>query len=288
MIKNVLLTGDTHGRVEARLKIIKTDYSEYIPSETAIIILGDSGINYYQNKSERRKKEIISAFGYTIYCVRGNHEERPENISTMREVYDNEICGLVYMEEDFPLIKYLVDGGEYVIKGHSCLVIGGAYSVDKQWRLERAKFFGESFSGWFADEQLSPEEMELIENKVRGKTYDFVFSHTAPIDWEPTDLFLNGINQSLVDKSMEYFLQKIKSRIRWGVWCFGHYHADRIERPYAKQFFTQTDDMEQLWNLWYGEKTYLRRWWLSKSPWMERWENSYEGQEWLSSMSHNN
>lgn len=40
MIKNWLVTGDTHGRVMERLSQIDSD--KYIPDETAIIILGDT------------------------------------------------------------------------------------------------------------------------------------------------------------------------------------------------------------------------------------------------------
>ena len=57
--------------------------SHYEPAETALIILGDAGINFYLNKTDKKNKKIINNTGYIIYCVRGNHEERPENIETM-------------------------------------------------------------------------------------------------------------------------------------------------------------------------------------------------------------
>ena len=83
MIKNFLITGDTHGRVMERLSHME---NKYVPQETALIILGDAGINFYLNKTDAKNKKNINATGYTIYCVRGNHEERPENISTMEEL----------------------------------------------------------------------------------------------------------------------------------------------------------------------------------------------------------
>ena len=45
MIKNWLVTGDTHGQVMTRLMSIGT--TDYKPEETALIILGDAGINFY-------------------------------------------------------------------------------------------------------------------------------------------------------------------------------------------------------------------------------------------------
>jgi hypothetical protein len=88
-----------------------------------------------------------------------------------------------------------------------------------------------------------------------------------------------------VDKSMEYFLDKIKDNIDWGVWCFGHYHADRIERPRVEQFYTDYEDINVVWNRFHGKKTYTQEWWLPKSPYMSFWENTEEGQAWLSSLS---
>lgn len=78
-----------------------------------------------------------------------------------------------------------------------------------------------------AEEQLFPDEMNYITKKVKNNYFDFVLTHTCPRYWEPTDLFINGIDQSAVDKSMEDWLDKLKDQINFTVWCFGHYHADR-------------------------------------------------------------
>lgn len=88
MIKNWLVTGDTHGRVMERLSQIDSD--KYIPDETAIIILGDAGINYFLNKTDVKNKKSIQASGYTIYCVRGNHEMRPERLPAINCAFDFE------------------------------------------------------------------------------------------------------------------------------------------------------------------------------------------------------
>lgn len=57
MIKNWLVTGDTHGRVMERLSQIDSD--KYIPDETAIIILGDAGINYFLNKTDVKNRSLF-------------------------------------------------------------------------------------------------------------------------------------------------------------------------------------------------------------------------------------
>ena len=265
MITNWIITGDTHGWVETRLGNIGRNVP-YPTTETGVIILGDAGLNFWLGGSDKKHKKESAKYGYTIYCVHGNHEERPENLGYALE-YDENVSGDVYVDDTYPNIRYFKDGGEYNIGGHSCLVIGGAYSIDKWYRLERAKLSGQSFSGWFESEQLTQEEKDAIAAKVKDKHYDFVFTHTTAISWEPVDLFLNGVDQSRVDKSMEIWLDAIKNTFTWGVWCFGHYHADRIERPFVEQFYYEYEPMEDVWNRWqkYKETSQLD-WWLPKSP----------------------
>ena len=223
------------------------------PKEIGIIILGDAGLNFYLNKTDIKHKKELDKYGFQIYCVRGNHEERPENLE-YELVYDENVNGEVYIDPINPNIKYFKDGGEYDIEGHKTLVIGGAYSVDKEYRLLRAGLTEETNdpkkSGWFSDETLSNQEKYKIQVNILNKEYDLILTHTCPYEFEPTDLFLNFINQEEVDKSMEYFLDWVKDNIKWKVWLFGHYHADRIERPGVQQFYQSYDFLTDIFERW--------------------------------------
>lgn len=261
MIKHWIITGDTHSQNESRLKNIKANWTAFDPEETAVIILGDAGFNYYKSKKDWKNKHYASKIGYTIYCLRGNHEERACNIKTMKKVYDDDVHGFVWYEEEFPKIKYFDDGvEEYTINGKKVLTIPGAYSVDKWYRLQNNWM-------WFPEEQLTAEEMEFAEKFCKDQSYDLVLSHTCPISWEPNDLFLRGIDQSKVDKTMEVWMDKFKDMFDWNVWLFGHYHADRIERPYVEQFYMEYESMEDIFARW---EKYIATgeldWWLPKSP----------------------
>lgn len=268
MIKHWIITGDTHGYVVDRLQKVANNVDDFVPSETAVVILGDAGINYYLNKTDRKHKREISEMGIRVYCVRGNHEERPEKISGIHSIYDEDVCGNVYIEDDFQNIRYFEDGGVYNLGGRSVLTIGGAYSVDKFWRLERAIYGG--YSGWFESEQLTGEEMASIEANVAGKHFDLVLTHTAPIDWEPSDLFIGGIDQSKVDKTMEIWLGRLKDKFTWGIWLFGHFHADRVEAPHVEQIFEEYEDINDILSRWskYDETKELD-WWIPRSPRMK-------------------
>lgn len=274
MIKNWILTGDTHGGMATISRVDNINRNmNCIPEETGIIILGDAGLNFYLNNTDKKYKKLLNSQGYHIYCIRGNHEERPENLGYELS-YDPDVFGMVYHDPNFDNIKYFVDGGEYQIGKYSVLVIGGAYSVDKWYRLARAGYSKDEAEianpkkcGWFKDELLTSKELEAIEDKVANKEYDFIFTHTCPLSWEPTDLFLQGVDQSQVDKSMETWLDKIKDNIDWGVYCFGHYHADRLERPHVEQFYMEYEDIDTIWQRWQNyDKTGELDWWLPKSP----------------------
>lgn len=247
MIKNWLVTGDTHGAVGLRLHALKNNY---VPEETAVIILGDAGINFYLNKMDAKNKRAINGMGFKVYCVRGNHEERPENLEYIVYEWDPEVEGYIIYEPNYPNIKYFQDGEFYKIAGHSTLVIGGAYSVDKYWRLERARYSGSSFTGWFPQEQLDADEMKEISEKVKGLHFDFIFSHTCPFSWMPTDLFLNCVDQSTVDNSMEHWMEELKDTFDWEVWLFGHFHDDRLVRPGVEMFYTDVDKLENCFSRW--------------------------------------
>jgi hypothetical protein len=81
----------------------------------------------------------------------------------------------------------------------------------------------------------------------------------------PTDLFLSFIEQSTVDNSTEEWLERVKNKINWGVWCLGHYHADRLERPRVEQFYEYYDSLDNKWHRWHGDNEYNIGWY-HKSP----------------------
>ena len=130
--------------------------------------------------------------------------------------------GKVWMEPQFPNIVFAIDGEIYDFCGHSCLVIGGAYSVDKWYRLERGLH-------WWPDEQPSEEIRKKVETVLNQRNWqiDIVLSHTYPLKYEPREVFLKGLDQSTVDKSTEEWLGWIESKLHYERWYCGHYHTEK-------------------------------------------------------------
>lgn len=143
------ITGDLHGdfsRFEYRFKKKKN---------VAIFVLGDAGVNWtLDHHDESFKESIIKKYPHiTFYFLRGNHDARPEKVAGMVRLFDEDLWNDVYMEYKYPNLRYLIDGETYRIDTFKVLAIGGAYSVDKWWRLENNQ-------RWFEDEQLSRKEMD--------------------------------------------------------------------------------------------------------------------------------
>ena len=254
---NWYITGDKHGNFADLISI----YYEILENpDNAIIVLGDAGINYYLNKKDDKIKESLNSFGCQWYFVYGNHEARPCNVHNMEFTYDLNVDGDVYYEPAYPHLHYFKDFGIYNIDGLRVAVIGGAYSVDKYYRLEH-RF------QWFVDEELTDEEMDRCAALMKGQRFDLVLTHTCPLAYEPRDLFLSFIDQSTVSKRMEKSLDKIKDSVDWNIWLFGHFHADRIEAPHVEQYYHDIEELDKIVERWkrYDETGELD-WWLTKSP----------------------
>lgn len=273
MINKFLITGDCHGNF-SRLKNLDKKIQK--DNNIAIIILGDVGINIFLNENDNYIKNFLSEkYNITFYCLHGNHEARPTDLSNIQLIYDDNIKGEVYIEPKWNKIRYLKDWGIYQMGKYKVAVIGGAYSVDKFWRLQQRL-------PWFANEQLTEEEIFQCKTDLYNKNVDFVLTHTCPYSIRPTDLFLNMIDQTTVDNTMEKFLDDIANNINWKIWCFGHYHDDRIERPYMEMFYNDIDNLDNLYKCWDNyKKTGELNWWLRKSP-QYFMGNPFKKDKWLS------
>lgn len=230
-MNKVFLLGDVHGHfqpIRDFYTYMNTSFNkdEKLNDSDTLILLGDFGANFFFNNRDIEFKNKLGQYNLTYFVIRGNHEERPSICYMnnpdkwhLEEYFD----GTVFVENDYPYIKYAADTPfSYNINGYSTLVIPGAYSVDKYYRLQNNR-------SWFSKEQLTEQEMEIGKMMIKAcSQWDIVLSHTCPIIYEPTDLFLSSINQSTVDKTMERYLGEIENNINYKIWLWGHYHANRI------------------------------------------------------------
>ena len=97
----IYITGDTHGDFD-RVKEFcqKMDTSK----EDILIVLGDVGLNYYGGRRDRIRKMLVEALPITMFCIHGNHEQRPETLSGYTTTSWH--GGTVWVEEGFPSILF--------------------------------------------------------------------------------------------------------------------------------------------------------------------------------------
>lgn len=216
----IYITGDTHGGF---MRVVKFCNISRTTKEDVLIILGDACINLFCDGRDTALKQLLDSLPITLLCIHGNHEKRPERIGTYRELPWH--GGQVFAEEAYPSLLFAKDGEIYDLDGVETLVVGGAYSVDRARRTEN--------KDWWADEQPSPELKRAVEATLahRGWRVDAVLTHTAPLKYEPVEMFLPFIDQSKVDKTTEVWLDTIEDRLSYDRWFCGHYHTDkRVDR----------------------------------------------------------
>ena len=260
----IYLTGDTHrnfDRIESFCVNNSTTKSDLM------IILGDAGINYYGGKSDYKLKQRLSELPITFMCIRGNHEMRPTAKMGYRNNYisTREYVGIFLVQPEFPSLLFADDGEYYWLYDWNALVIGGAYSVDKEFRAEwhsswdvanghkpwtaewdsksdewkeRHYHLAARGAWWFPDEQLDHYERQGIMEGLRTRTSgvddmsgpNLILSHTVPYRYIPREKFIPGVDQSKVDNTMEYWLNDIQAEVGESTpWYAGHWHTDKLD-----------------------------------------------------------
>ncbi len=218
---SIYITGDTHGdfrdlgRFCASMGTTRRDQ---------MVVLGDAALNYSSDMQDYLRKREAARHPITYFCIQGNHECRPEHIASYKEIPWH--GGMVWQDPEFPRQLFAKDGEIYDLGGKKVIVIGGAYSVDKEVRKRKGY-------RWFEDEQPSEEIKKRVEDHLEetGWKVDAVFSHTCPAKYIPTEAFLHCYDQDKVDQSTEEWLDSIEERLDYKQWYCGHYHINkRIDR----------------------------------------------------------
>lgn len=137
IFNRVYITGDIHGDMNdlaARVECIPN-----ASKDDLLIILGDCAFFYSvffgKPESDTARQKYAAALPVTILCIQGNHEVPYKEMAAKKIKL---LGGDGYESNE---IYFAANGTTLDINGKKCLCIGGAYSVDKEWRLLRG-------SGW--------------------------------------------------------------------------------------------------------------------------------------------
>lgn len=214
----IFITGDTHGDFTRIIKFCKTwDTTK----GDIMIILGDAGINYHGDYHDLNTKKQLTELPITFLLIHGNHENRPQNIISYVEV--DYMGGRAFIEPAYPNLIFAKDGEIYSLDGINTLVIGGAYSVDKAYRLT----YGHQ---WWADEQPSNLTKEIVEKVINKNDWhvDVMLTHTCPSKYKLYEALLKSINQTEIDNTTEEWLDQIEDKLNYNKWFCGHFHINKV------------------------------------------------------------
>ena len=223
----ILLSGDFHANAESELKSIRkntlmSQYSPEIYSEINYhIILGDGGFLWPGNKAgDRANYRELALRPFPVLCVIGNHEPmlgRPD----LPEVDIGIGEKVILVNKDRPFVAYLKRGKIYSIEGKRFLVLGGALSIDKEYRLPNIS--------WWENEYWTPAEKQSVFSLLQKETQvDYVLSHTGPSRINETVFtFLRHSHQPKFFDEVGALNERIDGMISCKLWFCGHWHRDK-------------------------------------------------------------
>lgn len=231
------ITGDKHGDFQSPNDYIKLrGFCEQrsTTKDDVMIVLGDHGIHYDEGKHDTYCRSSLSYFPITFVMIRGNHDMRPRKEWEHVEIDRENLKGWFWKDPDYDNILYTDEYGWYKFGNKDVFVIGGAYSADKFYRLERQRL-GFVNARWFEDEQLNEEERAEAQKLLLEHEGPFwIASHTCPIRYTPREMFLPMVDQNTVDNSMEIWLDDTlaeiwKRQMDLREWYCGHWHTDKVD-----------------------------------------------------------
>jgi len=219
---SLYITGDCHGE-------FSRFHSARFQPDDIVIIAGDMGLpwgeeNFYGiggcqtlwSYQDRQNLRMLRELPCQFLFIDGNHE----NFDLLRDIpCDASLYGGT-ARKLADNIYHLSRGRIYTILGKTFFTMGGATSVDRRYRRERISWWPEeipSYAEW--------EEAFAVLDR-QGWKVDYVVTHTCPNE------FLHGHKDFTVWPDIcpvRQMLDRIRGRIEYGWWFFGHFHEDHEE-----------------------------------------------------------
>lgn len=209
----IYVTGDLHGLLELeKLKKWnggrKGDY---------LIIAGDFGYPWSFSAEECKEIAWLESRPYTVLFVDGNHERYDHWDARPTEEWNG---GLVQRLSDGSPILHLMRSEVYTIDGARVFTLGGAASIDREYRVP--------YASWWPQEVPAERDFEVARAKLdqAGWKVDYVITHTCPKNLLARTLYPEQPMPGLSDERLTAFLSEVDCRLDFKHWYYGHFHKD--------------------------------------------------------------
>lgn len=186
--------GDIHGKFLPYLDIIEGHHNT--------VQIGDYGVGF--GEAGRERDEYTKEQAWARFGPHGR--EKSSHHRFIRGNHDNP--------------KACRENPNWIPDGHvenDIMFIGGAYSIDKEWRTEG--------HDWWADEELSYNNFDLLISKAIMCKPKIMVTHDCPEGVIP-HLFKNALPiKSITQSALDIIRREVKPEL----WIFGHWHEFRNE-----------------------------------------------------------
>lgn len=204
-----IIAGDWHGNPYAARNAISAAMTE---KAEVIIQLGDFGIwpSFDGMEYLDSMNTDLRAVDRKVVFVGGNHEDYNQ-IEAWEKHNPRSSKGHVYVRSN---ILYIPRGCAWKWAGKTFLGLGGAISIDKQWRVPN--------ESWWWQEAITNEQMNeaVINAAYRPNRIDYLITHDCS-DRTPWKKRLKPDPDSVTNrKKIDFVLDRVKPRIQF----HGHMH----------------------------------------------------------------
>lgn len=213
----IYVTGDLHSGFDIQ-KLYDWKIGPTLTRKDYLIVAGDFGYPWTFSDDEELELLWLEGGPYTVLFIDGNHErfdyldERP---------YEEWHGGLVQRLRKNSPVRRLCRGQVYDIDNIRLFTMGGATSVDKQWRHQ-----GED---WWPQELPDTENFDEACKNLDAVDWkvDYVVTHTCSNRMLPQALWPSPGWQNPSHDRLTDFLDELEDRLEFKHWYFGHMHKDR-------------------------------------------------------------
>lgn len=212
-MSRVLFAGDTHGNLAHLRYLLQVAEKERAHT---LFVLGDFG--YWEHQQEGvifldKLNALAEKQGTVVYFLDGNHD----NLGYLVERYD----GVEHLNADGSIrirdfIIYMPRGLRWTWEGARFITLGGAYSVDKEYRLMLEAKRRKPGTLWFPGEQMTDLDMATILADTRP--VDIMLAHDKPAK---TNVGLKNIPECIPNQLR---LQAAMDTLRPKLYLHGHLH----------------------------------------------------------------
>lgn len=172
----ILAIGDTHGNTSAICNVAipqarKNDCK-------TIVQCGDFGYWEHQQEGARFLNKVSKCLvreDMTMLWIDGNHENHPLLWDTYAPSGPYGFCMIR------PNLYYIPRGTVFKLGETTCLALGGAFSIDKNWRINAELEHDKPGTLWWPTEMTRFEDAQkAITNASLNGPIDIMFTHDCP------------------------------------------------------------------------------------------------------------